>query len=82
MSPEAINLIIGICGMVFILIAFVLDEFYKTWRQNTIRYNLLNLIGSLLLLYYAYVIDSWPFIILNGLWFTAAGYKLVVLMRK
>lgn len=76
------SLIIGIIGMFFILAAFILDEFFKTWRQNTLRYNLLNLIGSLLLLYYAYTIGSWPFIILNGLWFVAAGYKLAVLMRK
>ncbi len=82
MSSETINLIIGISGMIFILVAFILDEFFKTWQQNSIRYNLLNLIGSLLLLYYAYAIDSWPFIILNGLWFAAAGYKLVVLVRK
>lgn len=76
------SLIVGIIGMVFILVAFVLDEFFKTWRQNTFRYNLLNLIGSLLLLYYAYSIDSWPFIILNCLWFAAAGYKLIVLLKK
>lgn len=82
MSPEMINLIIGICGMIFILVAFVLDEFFKAWQQNSIRYNILNLIGSLLLLYYAYAIDSWPFIILNLVWFGTAGYKLVVLMRR
>ncbi len=82
MTLETMNFFIGIFGMVFILVAFVLDEFFKAWQQNSIRYNILNLVGSLLLLYYAYAINSWPFIILNGLWFAAAGYKLVVLMRK
>ena len=76
------SLIVGIIGMILILVAFVLDEFFKTWRQNTLRYNLLNLIGSALLWYYAYTILSWPFLILNGVWFSAAGYKLIVLMKK
>ncbi len=82
MIPKTLNLIIGIGGMIFILIAFVLDEFFKTWQQNTLRYNILNLLGSLLLLSYAYAIDSWPFIILNLVWFATAGYKLVELMRR
>jgi len=76
------SLIIGIIGMFFILIAFILDEFFKTWQQNTLRYNILNLFGSLFLLYYAYTINSWPFIILNGLWLAVAGYKLIFLMRR
>lgn len=82
MSSETMTLLIGIGGMIFILVAFVLDEFFKTWQQNTLRYNVLNLVGSLLLLLYASAIDSWPFIILNLVWFATAGYKLVELMKK
>ncbi len=82
MSSETLSLVIGIGGMLFILVAFVLDEFFKTWQQNTLRYNILNLIGSLLLLFYAYAISSWPFIILNLVWFGTAGYKLVELIKK
>ncbi|MBI4152790.1 hypothetical protein HY495_03705 [Candidatus Woesearchaeota archaeon] len=76
------SLYFGIVGMLFILAAFILDEFFKTWRQNSIKYNLLNIIGSGLLAYYAFTISSWPFIILNVAWFIAAGYKLVVLLKK
>ncbi len=82
MTLETMNFFIGIFGMVFILVAFVLDEFFKAWQQNSIRYNILNLVGSLLLSYYAYAIGSWPFIILNLVWFGTAWYKLVELMRK
>jgi len=72
-----IEIIIGIVGMVFILTAFVLDEFYKKWNQNTIQYNVLNVIGAGLLVYYAYALKAWPFMILNGVWFITAFIKLV-----
>lgn len=72
-----VNLVIGLIGMTFILVAFFLNEFYKTWSQNTIRYNITNILGSGLLIYYAFAIDSIPFIILNGVWFITAVIKLV-----
>lgn len=71
------NLLFGIAGMILILAAFILDEFYKRWNQNTIRYNLFNLLGSGLLLYYAVTLASWPFIILNGVWLVTATVKLI-----
>lgn len=68
--------------MVFILIAFILDEFYRKWGQNTIKYNLINIIGSGLLIYYAVTLDSWPFILLNSVWFVGATIKLIKIVRK
>lgn len=73
---------LGLAGMFFILIAFILDEFLKSWRQDSIKYNLLNLAGSALLSYYAYTIFSWPFLILNSIWFIVAGYKIIKLVKK
>ena len=77
-----IDLLIGISGMLFILIAFLLDEFYNSWQQDTIRYNAVNVVGSGLLIYYSLTLYSWPFMILNTVWFLTAGYKLVVISRK
>jgi hypothetical protein len=74
-----ITFIIGIIGMSFILLAFILDEFVKKFNQDTIQYNLLNILGSSLLAYYAFVNEVWPFLILNLLWFLVAGYKLILL---
>lgn len=71
-----INLLVGITGMVFILVAFVLEEFYRRFNQDTVQYNLLNILGSGLLLYYAFTLSSWPFMILNGVWLIAALIKL------
>ena len=77
-----INLIIGIVGMCFILIAFILDEFIKKFNQDTIQYNSLNIIGAALLTYYAFSLNSVPFIILNVVWFVVAAFKLTRIIRK
>ncbi len=75
------NLSIGILGMLCIVVAFVLDEFYKKFNQNTAQYNVLNILGSALLLYYGYTLAAWPFVILNGIWLVAAGVKLVEIVK-
>lgn len=67
----------GIVGVVCILTAFLLDEFYKKLNSETVPYNLLNIFGSGLLMYYAYTLQSWPFVALNAVWLAAAMVKLV-----
>jgi len=67
----------GLVGMLCILTAFILDEFVKKFNQNTIRYNLLNVVGSGLLLYYAFSLKGWPFVVLNAVWLAAALFKMV-----
>ena len=77
-----LELIIGIIGMALILVAFVLDEFFKKFDQNTISYNLFNIIGAGLLVFYAFSLKGWPFVFLNSIWVIAAGIKLVKILRK
>ncbi len=77
-----IPLLLGTIGMACILIAFVLDEYYKKYNQDTIVYNLLNILGAGLLLYYAFVLNGWPFIILNSIWLLVAGMKLLKILGK
>ena len=79
---EELNLLIGIFGMLCILVAFILDEFSKKYNQDTVFYNTLNIVGSGLLTFYAYTLSSIPFMILNVVWFIAALYKLVGILRK
>ncbi len=74
------SLLIGTLGTLFILAAFILDEFVKAWNQNTVRYNLMNIAGAGLLLYYAFTLPSLPFIVLNAVWIVAAIIKLGRLM--
>ncbi len=77
-----INLIIGIVGMILIVVGFVLDEFWDKFNQDTVRYNLINLVGAGLLIYYAFSLKSWPFGILNGVWVVAAGVKLIKIVKN
>lgn len=71
-----LELLLGIFGMIGILLAFVLDEF-DIIHADSLHYNVLNLVGSGLLLYYAFALRGWPFLILNGIWFLVAGYKVM-----
>jgi len=68
--------------MLFILAAFILDEFVRKFNQDTVQYNVLNIIGAFLLIYYAFSLNSLPFIILNVVWLTVAGFKLVRILRS
>jgi hypothetical protein len=77
-----IDLIIGFIGMLTILTAFLLDEFMKSFNQDTVKYNLLNIIGASFLIYYSYTLSSWPFAILNSIWVIAATIKLVRITNK
>ena len=61
------ELIIGIVGSCFCLIALGLTVFKKQFGDSQ-HYKLLNIIGGSLLLYYAILISSPPFIILEIAW--------------
>jgi hypothetical protein len=68
--------IIGVAGASLILIAFVLNQFGK-WSKDSFSYDLVNASGSLLLIVYAYLLVSYPFMILNGVWFLVSVRDLV-----
>ncbi len=59
--------IIGALGALIILIAFILLEIEKL-SSESMWYDALNLIGGALLAYYAWLLQSWPFLVLNGIW--------------
>ncbi len=69
-------LFLGIFGLACILLAFILDEFVREFNQNTVSYNLLNIFGAGLLLYYGLTIKGWPFVVLNAAWLGVAVVKL------
>lgn len=77
-----VELIVGIIGMLLILIAFILDEFILKNGADSIYYNLLNVFGSTLLIYYAHSLRAWPFLILNLVWFLAAAIKLIKVVQQ
>ena len=71
-----INLLIGVLGMCFILIAFTLDQFFKQFNQDTVFYNIANIVGASFLIYYSIQLKGWPFLILNTVWLIVAAFKL------
>ena len=58
---------IGFLGLVLILIAFVLNEFHRI-NANSKSYDVLNAVGAVLLAYYAFALNSLPFVVLNVIW--------------
>ncbi|XKT74780.1 MAG: hypothetical protein ACJKTH_01695 [Patescibacteria group bacterium UBA2163] len=60
--------ILGVCGASIILIFFLLNQL-KVLSVESIWYDSANLLGSGMLIIYAYLIGSLPFIILNVVWF-------------
>ena len=61
-------LVIGLFGMALILLAFIMNQFHK-WHDDDLIYDVVNTFGSLLLIVYASMLHSVPFMILNGAWF-------------
>lgn len=59
--------IIGFLGMILILFAFVMNQTHK-WKTDYALYDLFNSIGGLLMVIYAILIASYPFLILNAIW--------------
>jgi hypothetical protein len=76
-----IPLLIGTGGMMLILLAFALNLF-KWIMQDSVSYSILNIIGAGMLTYYALILDSFPFIILQVTWGLFALYKLILIIKK
>lgn len=68
--------LIGVLGASLILSAFVGGEL-KRFTSESVWYDILNMLGSAALLYYAYLLDSWPFMLLNAVWLLFAAKDMV-----
>jgi len=68
--------ILGFVGMILLLSAFISNQ--VNWlRNDSIAYQLFNLVGAYLLTWYAYVLGNTPFIILEFVWGSFALYQLI-----
>ena len=61
------TLIIGVSGAALILIAFIMEQTHR-WKDTDLIYDAVNFIGAVLLIIYAMMLASYPFIILNAVW--------------
>ncbi len=73
--------LVGIIGTGIILISFVLNQLGK-WSAESRSYGTANAVGSLILVGYAVMLDSIPFIILNSVWFVVSFRDVVRSFRK
>ena len=72
---------IGSTGAGLILLAFVLGQLHK-WKDTYFIYDFVNLVGSVLLIWYAILLSSWPFLVLNGVWALVSLRDVVTDLRR
>lgn len=80
-SMQEYVLYIGVLGAGIILLFFVLNELGKISHKN-FWYDAGNMIGSGLLIIYAYLLGSIPFLILNVVWFIVSLRDVLFQERK
>ncbi|WP_425392453.1 CBU_0592 family membrane protein [Ekhidna sp.] len=73
--------LIGWLGAGSLLLGFALNLFQKITAEST-SYLLLNLIGSILLLYNAYMNGAFPFVAVNFVWVVFSSFKLIQMRLK
>ena len=73
--------LIGASGACLILVAFILEQTHK-WKDTDFKYDVVNLLGSSLLIIYAFLLKSYPFFILNGVWALVSLRDVIMDLRK
>ena len=66
------NLVVGISGMSIILVLFIFNELKKL-STDSVKYDAANAVGAFMLVYYAFALKAWPFLVLNLVW---GGFSL------
>jgi uncharacterized protein with PQ loop repeat len=68
---------IGFSGMALVLFAFLMNQFRK-WNSESVAYDAANAAGSALLVIYAIILKSYPFLILNAVWAIVSARDIVL----
>ncbi|KAB2879098.1 hypothetical protein F9K33_10395 [bacterium] len=71
-----IPILTGSIGVGLLLLAFFLNVFRKI-STDSYTYILLNIAGAVISGYASYLIDYWPFVILEGTWALVACAALI-----
>ncbi len=59
--------LIGVIGATLLLLAFIGNAVGKMEHDGT-GYIIINLVGGVFLVWYASLIGSWPFIVIESVW--------------
>ncbi len=71
---------VGTVGVTILLTAFALNVGNKI-TSNSSSYLLMNFVGALLAGVSAYLIEFWPFVILEGVW-AISSFILLINLKK
>jgi hypothetical protein len=74
------NDIIGSIGVWLILFAYFLNTIGAIKKDKRLFY-VMNIIGAALACYASFLIDYWPFVILEGVWTLVSIYGLMKTMK-
>jgi hypothetical protein len=74
------NDIIGTIGVGLILLAYLLNT-AKLMPQDGKLFYVLNTVGAALACYASFLINYWPFVILEGTWTLVSIYGLMKAMK-
>lgn len=74
------NDIIGSIGVTLILLAYFLNT-TKLITVNGKLFFVMNVMGAALACYASFLIDYWPFVILEGTWMLVSVYGLMKVMK-
>jgi hypothetical protein len=70
--------VLGTCGVTLLLLAFVLNLLKKV-KPDSSAYLLLNVAGAGLAGVSSYIIEFWPFVVLESVWMLAS---LIPFLKK
>lgn len=76
-----LSTVIGIAGSAIILIFFLANQLNKI-KNDHFYYDFFNFIGSSLLLVYAIMTNSIPFVVLNAVWAVFSLKDILVKLFK
>jgi hypothetical protein len=75
------TLVIGVLGAGLLLAAFIANEF--DWlEEKTYLFQGMNFAGGALLVWYSYLIVSWPFVALESVWALASLRGMWLLAKE
>jgi hypothetical protein len=66
-GPMTATTLIGVSGAALLLLSFILNQLH-VWKDDYLIYDLCNMAGGALLVWYAVLLAAWPFAVLNGIW--------------
>lgn len=80
MFPDWLLHVIGTGGAICVLLAYFLVSNGKV-TSSSVPFQLINLVGAALLTTYAFILQGWSLVFLNGIWAVIALVALVRIRR-